>query len=356
MSSKRSRDAREVLLAGDHFVRSDILEDRLRRAVGDRHELGVGRLTLPWPLEPFGRVGEVDEASDAEDDVLSLIADAEIVVTQMAPMTARVLRAARSLRLIVCTRGGPVNVNVDAATERGVIVCNTPGRNAVAAAEHAVTLILGVLRSIPYNHASVAGGQWRSDLYAYDKCGLELGGATVGLIGYGAIGRRVATILRSFEANVIVSDPYVSAADLLPGMEMVELAELLERSDIVSLHSRLTPATSGMINRDTIAQMRPGAYLINTARGGLVDYDAVADALDAGRLAGAGFDVFPTEPVPADWPLLSSEKVVLTPHLAGATRQTAHRAAELAAAAVRAYLDGDDLPGVVNPEVLRART
>jgi D-3-phosphoglycerate dehydrogenase / 2-oxoglutarate reductase len=352
MTAMRSEmsEQRRILLAGDHFVRNDILEERLREAVSRRDELDIRRMTLPWPLVPFGKVAEVDEASDVEDSLVEKIGDAEIVVTQMAPFTTRVFDAATSLKLIVCTRGGPVNVNVDAATERGVVVCNTPGRNAVAAAEHAVTLILSTLRAIPRVHNGVAAGLWRSDLYAYDECGSELSGSTVGLIGYGAIGRRVARILQAFDATVVVADPFVEADDLLPGVELVDLSTLLSRSDVVTLHSRLTPETANMINRETLAAMRPGGYLVNTARGGLVDYEALAEALDAGHLAGAGLDVFPSEPLPEGWPLLASDRVVMTPHLAGATRQTAHRAADLAAAAVSAFVEGRELPGVVSPK------
>jgi D-3-phosphoglycerate dehydrogenase len=329
---------RSVLLAGDHFIRNDILADRLQRAVGADVPLNVTNLTLPWPQVPFGKVGEVDEASDVEDDLLSVIGDVEIVVTQMAPFTSRVFDAAPVLKLIVCTRGGPVNVNMDAAAEYGVDVRTTPGRNAVAAAEHAVTLMLSTMRAIPRIHNGVAAGQWRSDLYAYEECGLELGGSTVGLVGYGEIGRRVAAIVGAFGATVLVHDPFVDASALPAGVHKSEFAELLSRCDVVSLHARLTPDTANLLNADALAAMRPGSYLINTARGGLVDYDALGAALDSGHLAGAGLDVYPTEPLPEGWPLLSSDKVVMTPHLAGATRQTAHRSADLAAAAVVEYL------------------
>ncbi|TDD69304.1 hydroxyacid dehydrogenase [Jiangella aurantiaca] len=344
-----------ILLAGDHFVRNDLLADRLRAAVAASAPAAAPEfrtLELPWPLVPFGPVAEVDEASDVEDELVALAGDTEVIVTQMAPVTARVLAAAPSLRLVVCTRGGPVNVNVDACSERGVLVCNTPGRNAVAAAEHALTLILSTVRAIPRIHGTVAAGEWRSDLYAYDECGLELGGSTVGLVGYGAIGRRVARMLLAFDANVLVSDPFVAASELPDGVTPVGLDELLSRSDVVSLHARLTPETAGMIDAAALAAMRPGSYLVNSARGGLVDYDALAAALAGGHLAGAGFDVFPAEPPSADWPLLRSDRVVMTPHLAGATRQTAHRAAELGAAAVAAFLAGDRPPGLVNPAVL----
>ncbi|TDE15086.1 2-hydroxyacid dehydrogenase [Jiangella asiatica] len=343
-----------ILLAGDDFVRNELLADELRAAVGSPPaQLELRTLELPWPHVPFGRVAEVDEASDVEDDLLALVDGVEVIVTQMGPVTRRLLDATPSLRLVVCTRGGPVNVNVEECTKRGVLVCNTPGRNAVAAAEHAVTLILSTVRAIPRIHGTVAAGQWRSDLYAYDECGLELGGSTVGLVGYGAIGRRVARILRAFDAHVLVADPFVDAGSLEPDVSLVGLPELLERSDVVSLHARLTPETTGMIDAAALAAMRPGSYLVNSARGGLVDYDALAAALDGGHLAGAGFDVFPTEPPAPDWPLLRSDRVVMTPHLAGATRQTAHRAASQAAASVAAYLAGTRPPGLVNPDALR---
>jgi D-3-phosphoglycerate dehydrogenase len=337
-----------ILLAGDHFVRNDLLADRLRAAVPASASLEFRTLELPWPHVPFGRVAEVDEASDVEDQLIELAGDAEVIVTQMAPVTERVLAAAPALRLVVCTRGGPVNVNVDACTKHGVLVCNTPGRNAVAAAEHAVTLILSTVRAIPRIHGTVAAGQWRSDLYAYDECGLELSGSTVGLVGFGAIGRRVARILQAFDAHVLVSDPFVAAGALPDGVALVGLDELLARSDVVSLHARLTPDTAGLIDAAALARMRPGCYLVNSARGGLVDYDALSAALGSGHLAGAGFDVFPAEPPPPGWPLLHSDRVVMTPHLAGATKQTAHRAAELGAVAVADWLAGERPHGAVN--------
>jgi len=338
----------KVLIAGDHFVRSDLLSEALRARV-DR-PLDTVELTLPWPLTPYGRVAEVDEASDAEDDLIAALPGAEVALTQMGPFTERVLAQADALKLIVCCRGGPVNVNVAAAAERGVAVAATPGRNAVAAAEHTVALLLGAMRSLPRLHSGVVAGQWRSDLYAYHECGRELGEATVGLVGYGAIGGRVARVLRAFGATVLVADPY---ADPGPEVERVELSELLRRSDAISLHARLTPQTRHIIGRAEIDRMRPGAVLVNTARGGLLDYDAAADALAEGRLAAAGFDVFPEEPLPQDSRLRDLPNVVMTPHLAGATRQTAERAARLAGEAVADFLAGSSPVGLVEPPTAR---
>ncbi|SNS99511.1 D-3-phosphoglycerate dehydrogenase [Asanoa hainanensis] len=320
-----------VLVAGDHFVTNDLLTAALRGRVGPHVEPRT--LLLPWPLTPYGRVAEVDEASGDEDELIAALDGVEIAVTQMAPFTARVLAAVSgTLRLLVVCRGGPVNVNLDAADTAGVTVRTTPGRNAVAAAEHTIALMLAALRQIPDRHAGVRAGAWRSDLYALDQVSGELAGSTVGLVGYGEIGRRVARILTAFDARVLVHDPYADVAS-------TELPELLDRSTVVSLHARLTPETAQLIGAAELARLPAGAVLVNTARGGLLDYAAVADALESGHLGAAAFDVFDAEPLPADSRLRTAPRVVLTPHLAGATRQTAQRAATLAADAVAAFTD-----------------
>jgi D-3-phosphoglycerate dehydrogenase / 2-oxoglutarate reductase len=324
-----------VLVAGDHFVTNDLVA----AALHDLDGLEIRTLTLPWPLVPFGPVAEVDEASGDEDELIAALSGVEVAVTQMAPFTARVLAAADALRLLVVCRGGPVNVNLEAAAAAGVTVRSTPGRNAVAAAEHTIALMLAALRQIPDRHNGVLAGEWRSDLYALDQVGGELGGSTVGLVGYGAIGRRVGRILAAFGAGVLVHDPYADPATL-DGATAVDLKELLERSAVVTLHARLTPETAGMLGAAELARLPRGAVLVNTARGGLLDYAAVVDALESGHLGAAAFDVFDAEPLPADSRLRNAPRVVLTPHLAGATRETASRAASLAADAVAGYLTG----------------
>ncbi|HEY0692767.1 MAG TPA: 2-hydroxyacid dehydrogenase [Kribbella sp.] len=336
-----------ALLAGDHFVGNDLLATALTGLEGAAFDFR--RITLPWPLTPYGRVAEVDEASDAEDELIAALPGVEVAITQMGPFTERVLAAAPDLRFLVCCRGGPVNVNVAAAAQRGIAVCSTPGRNAGAAAEHTITLMLGALRNLPRLQRTLEDGEWRSDLYAYDECGGELGGATVGLIGYGAIGRRVARVMLAFGAHVLVVDPAIDPASPPDGAEVVKLEELLRRSDVVSLHARLTDQTRGMIGPEQLALMPRGGVLVNTARGALLDYDATVDALESGQLGCAAFDVFPAEPVPAGARLLTAPNVVMTPHLAGATRQTAHRAASIAADAVAAYLAGREPVGLVKP-------
>ncbi|MBV8376306.1 MAG: 2-hydroxyacid dehydrogenase [Verrucomicrobia bacterium] len=337
-----------ILVAGDHFILPRIFADAIRTEV--KTVLEFREYQSPWPGVPFGRIGEVTEASGSEDEVIQALDGVSIYVANHAPLTKKVLEGAPDLKLAVIARGGPTNANVEAATRHGVLVCNAPGRNATATAEHAMSLILAVLRRIPESHAALAQGEWRGDYYEYDKCGLELENSTAGLIGYGAIGSRVARMLRGFGCQILVYDPYVKAETVGDLAQVVELNELLSRSRIVSLHARATPETRGMIGTKQVAAMPAGSVVINCARGTLVDYDAICDALDSGHLWGAGFDVFPEEPIPANSRLLKTPHLVMTPHIAGASRQTAEKAARIAAGEVRRFLDHEPLEHCVNPE------
>ncbi|MEV0996377.1 2-hydroxyacid dehydrogenase [Nonomuraea sp. NPDC050202] len=330
-----------VLAAGDHFVQNRLLIDAIRHAVPT--EVDIRELTLPWPVVPFGRVGEVDEASDVEEELIEALRGVEVCVTQMAPLTKRVLDASPDLRLFCVSRGGPVNANLEAAARAGVAVTFAPGRNAVATAEHTLAMLLAATRRIPQTHADLAAGVWRGDYYTYDNVGPELEGNTVGLVGYGAIGRRVARMLEGFGANVLVHDPYVAAPN------SVGLPELLERSLFVSLHARATPETAGLIGATEIAAMPKGSVLVNCARGALLDYDALCDALDSGHLFGAAMDVFPEEPIPQGSRLLTTPNLVMTPHLAGASKETAMKAAAIVAADVARYVRGEPLAHVATP-------
>ncbi|WP_431894940.1 2-hydroxyacid dehydrogenase [Nonomuraea sp. bgisy101] len=349
-----------ILAAGDHFVLNRLFVDALREldVAGDRAdarlpELDIAELTLPWPVEPFGPVAEVREASGSEDELIGALRGVEICVTQMAPLTERVLAACPDLRLFCVSRGGPVNANLEAATAHGVAVTFAPGRNATATAEHTLGMILATVRRIPSTHGELMSGVWRGDYYTYDSVGPELDGGTVGLVGYGAIGGKVARMLAGFGARVLVFDPY--AADDGYAERVSSLDELLSRSTVVSLHARATPETSGMIGAAQLAAMPEGSVLVNCARGGLVDYEAVCDALESGHLFGAAFDVFPEEPLPKDSRLLTAPNVVMTPHLAGASKETAQKAARIVAADVGRHLRGESLAHCANPEVFRLR-
>ncbi|MGA4862547.1 2-hydroxyacid dehydrogenase [Streptomyces lavendulocolor] len=341
-----------VLAAGDHFVLPRLLREELRAAVPDDTALDVREIRLPWPHTPFGPVAEVDEASGTEDQLIEALAGARICLTQLAPLTERVLKACPDLELFCVSRGGPVNADLEAATRHGVAVCYAPGRNATATAEHTLALILAAARGIGAVHTDLTRGVWRGDYYDYDNCGIEIDGSVVGLVGFGAIGSRVARVLAAMGAKVLVHDPYVAPEAVAGVAEPVPLDELLSRSRIVSLHARVTEETRGMLGAAEIAAMPPGSVLVNCARGALVDYEAVCDALDSGHLAGAGFDVFPAEPVPAGARLLATPGIVLTPHIAGASREVAHRAARIVAAEAARHLRGEPLAHCANPRVL----
>lgn len=340
-----------ILAAGDHFVLNRLLIDAVEREVPDGVEFT--EMTLPWPLTPFGPVAEVDEASGTEEQLIESLRGVEICITQMAPLTEKVLQACPDLKLFCISRGGPVNANLEAATRHGVAVTSAPGRNAAATAEHTLGMMLAAIRRIPQTNADLSAGTWRGDYYTYDNVGPELEGSTIGLVGYGAIGSRVARMLKGFGAEVLVHDPYVTA-DLLAGnAEQVELDELLSSSLVVSLHARVTPETTGMIGAAQIAAMPAGSIIVNCARGALLDYDALCDALDSGHLFGAAFDVFPEEPIPAGSRLLTTPNIVMTPHLAGASKQTAAKAAAIIAGDVGRYLRDEPLAHCANPDALR---
>ncbi|MEU3861192.1 2-hydroxyacid dehydrogenase [Streptomyces sp. NPDC028722] len=329
-----------VVAAGDHFV----LPSLITRALAEETDVETRELTLGWPLEPFGPVAEVSEASDAEEELIGALDGAQVLVTQMGPVTERVLEACPALRLVVVCRGGPVNVNLDAARRHGVLVCFAPGRNAAATAEFTVGLLLAALRRIPQAHDLLARqGSWAgATYYTYEHSGLELEDLPVGLVGYGAVGSRVARVLCAFGARVMVYDPYVRGE--VHGLRLTSLDDLLRRSAVISLHARLTEETRGLIGARELALLPPGAVVVNAARGPLLDEDALCDALGQGRLSAAALDTYAREPLPPDSRLRPlAGRVVLTPHLGGASRAVAQKAARIAAAEVGRWVRGEPL-------------
>ncbi|WP_103341476.1 NAD(P)-dependent oxidoreductase [Amycolatopsis sp. CA-126428] len=343
-----------ILLAGDHFVLNRLLAEALNAESGP-DAWAVRELALPWPHEPFRAIAEVDEASGSEDALIEALQGVRVCLTQMAPLTERVLAACPDLELFAISRGGPVNANLGAATLHGVAVTYAPGRNAVSTAEHTLGLLLAAMRRIPDSHISVLRGQWKSDLYAYDATGLQVHGSTIGLVGAGAVGGHLATVLTAMGARVLVHDPYVDPAALPRGVVVVPLPELLARSEVVSLHARLTPHTHKLIGAAELALMREGSVLVNCARGGLLDYTALAAALRDGKLFAAALDVYDIEPLPAEHPIRDAPHVVLTPHLAGATRGVAQRAAAMVADEAGRWLRGAEPAYCANPDVLQHR-
>ncbi|MCK1540989.1 2-hydroxyacid dehydrogenase [Bradyrhizobium sp. 179] len=336
-----------IAIVGDRFMLPTVFAKRINASCGI--DIDMRMLEQPWPDEPMehgyagSKLDGLKEFMGDPDEVADFIGDAALLVTHLAPMSRSMLERLPNLKFIAVSRGGPVNVDMQAARDHKVLVVNTPGRNASAVAEFTIGAILAETRLIRSGHESLRGGEWRGDLYRADRTGRELGEMTVGIVGYGAIGTRVVRLLKAFGCKILVSDPYVqlSAQDRNDGVEHVSLGELLARADVISLHARVTAETTGLIDRAALARVKPGAIFINTARGPLVDYQALYEALSSGRLAGAMLDTFAVEPVPPDWPLLQLPNVTLTPHIAGASLRTVTIAAEQAAEEVRRYLAGE---------------
>lgn len=273
-------------------------------------------------------------------ELRSVIGDYDaLIVRSRTQVTAEVLAAGDHLKVVGRAGVGVDNIDVEAANQRGIAVLNAAGGNTISAAELTFGLMLALARNISRADASLKRGEWERNRFK----GTELYGKTLGVIGAGRIGTEVARRARAFGMCVLVYDPYLSsdrAGEI--GGDLASLSTVLEQSDIVSVHTPLTDETRGLIGADQLALMKPGAYLINAARGGVVDESALAEALESGRLAGAGLDVFEREPPPTDSPLLKLENVLAVPHLGAATREAQTRSGVEICMAVRdALLTGE---------------
>jgi D-3-phosphoglycerate dehydrogenase len=337
---------RELAIIGDRFMLASIFEEAIRERAGD--EVSIRSFDLPWPDEPMEHgyakagMGGLKEYMGEPDAIVGFVGDAEMLVTHLAPLSAAMMDRLPNLRFVAVSRGGPVNIDMSAARERAIRVVNAPGRNASAVAEFTIGAIIAETRNITRGHDALRHGEWRGDLYRTDMTGEELSELTVGVIGYGAIGTRVVRLLKAFGCRILVCDPYVqlSVDDLSDGVRHVDLDALLAASDVVTLHARVTAETTGFMNAAAFARMKRGATFVNTARGPMVDYDALTTALASGHLRGAMLETFAIEPVPPDWPLLSLQNVTLTPHIAGSSVKTVRFAAGQAADEVARYLTG----------------
>jgi phosphoglycerate dehydrogenase-like enzyme len=279
---------------------------------------------------------------DEEDEpaFVAAMQDADVLLHVLKPVTAEVIANAPSLRLIQKIGVGVNTIDLKAAEKRGIAVANMPGTNSRAVAEMTLTLMLSALRRTIYFDAITRRGEgWQPALEVFDRTG-EIGGRTVGLIGMGAVPRYLAPVLLALGANVLYTSR-TPGADA-PG-RWVSLDDLIDEADILSLHVPLTDETEGMIDRAKIARMRPGAVIVNTARGGLVDEAALLDGLKSGRISAAGLDVFAIEPADAANPLFDLPNVVVSPHVAWLTPETCDRSLHVAVENCRRLLCGEPL-------------
>jgi D-3-phosphoglycerate dehydrogenase / 2-oxoglutarate reductase len=313
--------------------------------------------------EPIAREGverlrarhEVDEAvGKSAAELASMLPGYDaLVVRSQVKVDAPMIEAGRRLAVIGRAGVGVDNVDLDAATRAGIVVVNAPTGNTIAAAEHTLGLLYALARRIPAADASVRRGEWKRAALT----GVELRGRTLGIVGMGKIGQAIAARARAMEMVVVVADPYLSAEQAgLHGAELVDLPTLLARSDAVTVHVPLTRVTRGLIGAAEIARMKAGAFVLNVARGGIVDEAAAAQALRDGRLGGAAFDVYETEPPPADSPLRDAPNTVLTPHLGASTEEAQVAVAEEVADQILDVLDGRSARYAVNAPLLSPET
>jgi D-3-phosphoglycerate dehydrogenase len=302
----------------------------------------------PATIAVLGDQFEIRNCDGANrSELLSNLATANAVLIRSATkMDAEAVAAAPNLKIIARAGVGLDNVDVPAATAAGVLVVNAPTSNIVSAAELAVSLLLAVARNVVPANLALKNGQWKRSQFG----GVELQGKTVGIIGMGKIGMLVAQRLAGFDMKFVAYDPYVTTAPSGgPEIKMVALDELLSASDFVTIHIPKTAETAGLIDAAALAKMKPTAFVINAARGGVLDETALFEALKSGTIAGAGLDVYSTEPC-TDSPLFGLDNVVATPHLGASTEEAQEKAGVAVAESVVAAFAGTVVPGAVNAD------
>ncbi|MBM7772757.1 D-3-phosphoglycerate dehydrogenase [Actinokineospora baliensis] len=306
----------------------------------------IAEKLAPSVLEVFGDEFDVRQVDGTDRPaLLSAVSGADALLVRSATQVdAEVLKATDTLKVVARAGVGLDNVDVPSATDRGVLVVNAPTSNIVSAAEHAVALLLAVARQIPAAHQTLQEGQWKRSAFS----GVELLGKTVGVVGLGKIGQLFAQRLAAFGTTLIAYDPYASAARAAQlGIELVELDELLARADVISVHLPKTPETKGLINAEALAKTKKGVLIVNAARGGLIDEQALVDAVRSGQVGGAGVDVFTKEPT-TESVLFGVPGIIVTPHLGASTGEAQDRAGTDVAHSVRLALRGDFVPDAVN--------
>ncbi|HJC32534.1 MAG TPA: 2-hydroxyacid dehydrogenase [Candidatus Anaerobutyricum faecale] len=323
-------------------------------------------------LKDLYKIGEVVKdgwaiglAKMEEEELMEKSKDADIIVTSYDDITRKVIENAPNLKLIACTRATPVNVDMQAAKERGIPVIYTPGRNSDTTAEMTIGLMLSIARRIPMAYKALKEGKFTADPNAVKETkeglkvdmvwdmkpgspyvvfkGTQLKGKTLGIVGYGSIGRRVGKIARAIGMELLIYDPFLCPIDIEEvGVKKAErLEELMTNSDFITCHMKVTPQTTGIISREMIALMKPTAYFINSSRGAILDEQALIDALREKRIAGAAFDVYAKEPIASNHPYITElDNVVITPHIAGATDDVLVNHTKQIVADIQRFIEG----------------
>ena len=340
-----------ILVAGDSFCPSSAFRAAFA-GLAERHDVDfIDVVDDPsWvPSTPSER--KLKEQMGTPAQLIDALDGADALMVQGAGVSDEVLAASPNLKLVGCARGGPVNIDLAAASARGIPVVTSPGKNADAVAELTIAFMIMLARRMPevIRHVE-GGGEFGHDNYEGARWfGHDVAGHTLGLVGFGQIGRRVASRARAFGMAVAVFDPYVDRSEIeAAGCRAVDLPGLLAVADVLSLHARATTDNRGLIGRAEVAAMKPGATFINTARDVLVDEAALIDGLRSGRLAGVALDLVSPSPATGRHPLLEFPNVIIATHVGGATYETLHHGAEMLAAEVERLESGQPLVNVAN--------
>jgi D-3-phosphoglycerate dehydrogenase len=295
---------------------------------------------------PFEVVIDNNKATNTPEALSEIIKDFHaIAIRSGTKITDQVLANAPHLKVIGRAGTGVDNIDVEAATRRGIVVMNAPGGNTITTAEHAISLMLSLARNIPQGTASLREGRWEKKALT----GIEITGKTLGIVGLGQIGRIVAERARGLKMHVIAADPFVSKTSAREmGVDLVGLDELYRIADFITLHVPRLPETAGMINADAIGEMKPGVRIVNCSRGEVVDIDALHAAIESGHVGGAALDVFPKEPPDPSLPILKNPKIIFTPHLGASTGEAQDKVAIMIADQIADYLDREVITHAVN--------
>jgi D-3-phosphoglycerate dehydrogenase len=319
----------KILVIGDPLLPSERLKEAVDAVLGDKEEV----FCVDWKPasdEEFWNLRSLVEkngpsAGKPPKEIFDYVGDVDMIITQHTPLNKEIIEAAKNCSVIGVCRAGLENVDIPAATKMGIAVSRTMGRNANAVSDYTIGLMLAEMRNIARSHAELKQGHWKKQ-YSNAAFVGDMEGKTVGLVGFGYIGHLVARKLSGFDVNLLVYDPFAKKEDIeAAGGKLVSLEELCRESDFISMHARLSDETRGLLGEKEFAVMKPTAYVINTARAGLIDEQALIKALEEKRIGGAGIDVYWIEPPPADHAFMHLDNVTITPHLAGSTKDAFNR-------------------------------
>ena len=320
-------------------------------------KFGVQVETLDWQLQDFQELQNINllveqggsEAYEPPQYILDAVKDADVIITQFCTVTKKMIEYCQKLKIIGVLRAGIENINLDYASQKGILVYNTPGRNSDAVADFTIGLLISECRNIAKGHLGLKNGLWNRE-YPNSFYIPDLPGKTVGIVGLGEIGQKVAKRLVGFDVNLLGYDPFVTNPPY--GVAMVSLERLMAEADFVTVHARMTKETEKMISKELLDGMKPTSYFINTSRAGLVDEQALYEVLKNKRIAGAALDVFMVEPPGKDYPLVTLENVTLTPHMAGGSKDAFLNSPKKLAVEMEKLWRNESSRYLVNKEIL----